>query len=265
MIGAKPSPGTEALRFASVQRSHSGYSTTMYRRSLQIVLASLAIVSSAVLAYAITPREMMARSSDTFDLRKIIPSEFGEWTLEPNVRLVEPEPEADSMARLLYSQEAAYGYRDREGRLVMLLIAYGPNQSARLQLHRPELCYTAAGFRISPTSKAEVSYRTDASPLKLLRLSAQREARFEPISYWMRVGDDVATSVIERNLIRLKLVLRGKIADGALIRVSTIGLTEETAYPLHDRFIRDLLAAVAPDDLSFFVGDQPSSPKVAGR
>jgi hypothetical protein len=63
----------------------------------------------------------------------------------------------------------------------------------------------------------------------------------------------------------LKLVLRGKIADGALIRVSTIGLPDEIAYPLQDRFIRDLLAAVAPDDLSFFIGDQSRGPKIADR
>lgn len=235
----------------------------MKLRPLQIVLATFAILAAAILAQWMVPRAMMARSSESFDLRKVIPSEFGEWTLEPNIKLVEPEP--DSLERQLYSQEAAFGFRDREGHLIMMMIAYGPNQSSRLQLHRPELCYAASGFRVSPTVKAEVAYRADAAPLKLFRLSARREARYEPISYWMRVGDEVATSTVERQIIRMRLVLRGKIADGTLIRVSTIGLTDDIAYPLEDHFIRDLLAAVAPEDLDFFVGDQSRSPKIADR
>jgi EpsI family protein len=263
MIGAKAALYTEMPLPAGLSNSHSGSSIAMKIRPFQIVLAALAILAAAILAQWMVPHTMMARSSDSFDLRKVVPSEFGEWTPDPTVKLVEPE--ADSISHLLYSQEAAFGFRDPERHLIMLMIAYGPNQSARLQLHRPELCYAAAGFRVSSTSKAEVSYRDGAPPLKLLRLNARREARYEPISYWMRVGDGVATDVIERNLIRLKLVMQGKIADGALIRVSTIGLPDEVAYPLQDRFIRDLLAAVAPENLSFFVGEPASGAKVADR
>ena len=31
----------------------------------------------------------------------------------------------------------------------MLMIAYGESQSDRLQLHHPEVCYTAQGFRVT--------------------------------------------------------------------------------------------------------------------
>ncbi len=223
-------------------------------RPLQAILASLAILSSAVLAQIFVPREMMVRASNSFNLGKIIPHQFGEWTSVPNIKLVEPE--SDSLGRQLYSQELGLGFRDRDGHLVMLLIAYGPNQSARLQLHKPELCYTAQGFRITPTFQAEVAYREGVAPLTLLRLTAQRETRREPISYWTRVGDDVPIGAVDRNLVRLRLVLQGKIADGALIRISTLGLPEDEAFKIHDRFIHDLLGAIAPEDLNFFVGDR---------
>jgi EpsI family protein len=250
------------LRLAGTQGSHSGYSIAMQRRSLQIVLASLAILTSAVFAYVLVPRETMARSSDTFDLRKVLPSQFGEWKLEPNVRLIEP-PGPDTLARQIYSQEIARGYVNSDGRVVMLLIAYGPNQSQRLQLHRPEICYAAEGFRVSQQFRTQVSYRDDEPPLKLTRLTAQREARLEPVSYWMRIGDDIATGVVERQLIRLKYVFRGVVPDGTLIRISTTGLPVEMAYEVQDRFIRDLLAAVAPEDLGFFIGDRSHNSKVA--
>ena len=83
---------------------------------------------------------------------------------------------------------------------------------------------------------------------------AERESRFEPITYWMRVGNDITTGVVDRQLIRLKYGLRGIIPDGALMRVSTVGIPEQASYALQNQFIRDLLAAIAPQDLKFFTG-----------
>jgi len=219
------------------------------------VFASVTILSAAVLAHLAVPRELMAVSTESFDLQKVIPAQFGEWTADPKIRLIAP-PAPDSLARQLYSQEIARGYRDREGNLVMLLVAYGPNQSSRLQLHRPEICYTADGFRVSSPSRVNVTYRDGASPLRLFRLTARREARVEPISYWIRVGDDIATGVWDRQIARLKFGLRNKVADGALMRVSTIGVSEDKAYEVQDRFIREFFEALAPQDRSFFFGGE---------
>jgi len=134
------------------------------------------------------------------------------------------------------------------------MVAYGPVQNYRLKAHRPEMCYTAAGFRVSRKTETTLSYRDGAPPLKVARLVAERESRFEPISYWMRVGNDITTGVIDRQLVRIKYGLRGIIPDGALIRVSTVGLTRDASYRLQEQFIRDLLAAVAPQDRRFFTG-----------
>jgi hypothetical protein len=60
--------------------------------------------------------------------------------------------------------------------------------------------------------------------------------------------------VVERQLIRLKYGLRGLIPDGALIRVSTVGLPQDASFKLQDQFIRDLLAAVPQNELAFFTG-----------
>jgi len=75
----------------------------------------------------------------------------------------------------------------------------------------------------------------------------------------VRIGDNIATSVVERQIIKLKYGLRGIVPDGALIRVSTTGLPVEAGFELQDRFIRDFLSAVAPEDLKFFVGDRGQS------
>lgn len=225
---------------------------------LQVVLVSIALLTSAILAQVLEPRELMARTA-AIHLETAIPRQFDGWTEVPNMQPIVPaDPEGvvdpDANNGRIYSQEVGRGYVDRSGNVVMLLVAYGPVQNYRLKAHRPEMCYTAAGFRISGKHADQLTLGNEQNPLKLTRLIAQREARFEPISYWMRVGNDIATGVVDRQIIRLKYGLRGIIPDGALIRISTVGLSEEMAFKVQDRFIRDFLAAVAPQDREFFAG-----------
>jgi EpsI family protein len=226
---------------------------------IQVVLACVAMIAAAILAQVLTPRELMARTSASMDLQKIIPQNFGTWTLVPSISPVTPtEPEGyvqpDRFSAKFYSQEVARGYSDGHGNIVMLLVAYGPVQNYRLKAHRPEICYTANGFRVSDMYKSQMSYRDGAEPIKLTRLTTQRETRLEPVSYWMRVGNDIATGPVESQIIRLKYGLHGIIPDGALVRVSTIGLSPEASFALQDKFIRDLLAAIPPQELKFFIG-----------
>ncbi|QND70444.1 exosortase-associated protein EpsI, V-type [Tardiphaga robiniae] len=231
----------------------------MLRHRIHVILAAVAIVGAAVMAKVLEPRELMARTSASLNLEQVIPKQFGQWRLVPEIAPVTPaDPEgyvdADANSNRIYSQEVGRAYSDGNGHLVMLLVAYGPVQNYRLKAHRPEMCYTAAGFRISGKTDAELSYRSNASPIRMTRLVAEREARLEPISYWMRVGNDISNGVVDRQIVRVKYGLRGLIPDGALIRVSTIGLPEEASYQVQDNFIRDLLAAIPPNELKFFTG-----------
>jgi EpsI family protein len=231
----------------------------MRTNRVQVILASIAILGAAVLAKVLEPHELMARSAASPSLEQVIPRQFGTWKVVPEISPIIPaDPEGyvepDPQSARLYSQEVGRGYTDGHGNIVMLMVAYGPVQNFRLKAHRPEICYTAAGFRVSEKTSTELSYRDGAPPIKMARLTAEREARFEPISYWMRVGNDISNGVIDRQIIRLKYGLRGIIPDGALIRVSTVGLPKDASYKLQDQFIRDLLAAVPPNERKFFTG-----------
>jgi EpsI family protein len=230
----------------------------MKNNRFHVVLASIALLASAVLAEVLAPRELMARSS-SIDLEAAIPRQFGEWTLVPEIKPVIPDdPEGvidpDDKLNRVYSQEVSRAYHDASGNIVMFLVAYGPVQNYRLKAHRPEMCYTAAGFRVSGKHGEELTLPGSKHPLKMTRLTAERETRFEPISYWMRVGNDVATGIVDRQIVRLKYGLQGIIPDGALIRVSTIGLPEKASFAVQDHFIRDFISAVAPQNRKFFTG-----------
>jgi len=220
---------------------------------LQVYMAALAILGSAVLAQAMIPRQRMARSVESFNLETIIPERFGEWTYLPRIRLIQPV-EPGGLVDDLYSQVLGRGYVDRDGHVVMLLVAYGPSQSGQIQLHRPEVCYVASGFRILQAFQGEIAYRDDIS-WKIRRLSTQLEQRVEPISYWMRVGNDIVADYVAQKTTQLKYSLRGILPDGILVRVSNVDLPAEAAYALHDRFIRDLLDAIGPKNLQPFIGD----------
>jgi EpsI family protein len=216
-------------------------------------IAAAAILGGAAAAEAMRPRTMMAETERAIDFAAALPDNFGGWTRAPSVRLVEPV-EADNLANQTYSQMVGRAYTDRDGNMVMLLIAYGPRQSDRLQLHRPETCYLAEGFQVTRPTPSTVRISPGIRPFELRRMVAQRERRFERITYWMRIGDDIASNLIERQLVKLRYGLAGVIPDGVLVRVSTLNIDNRIADALHDRFLADLMRAIDKGSLRHFVG-----------
>jgi EpsI family protein len=222
-------------------------------RSVNMALACVAMLGAAVLAYVLTPHRLMARTHDVFDIDAHVPKAFGEWAALPGLQAIKPPP--DGLEAEIYNQEVSRAYVDREGHAVMLMIAYGESQSDRLQLHHPEVCYTAQGFRVTKPVTTEFKWSPTSKPIPLTRLIATREGRVEPIAYWMRIGYDVTNSNWARNALKLKYGLRGWIPDGALFRVSTLGVPENMSEQVQDKFIRDLLNSVPPDTREFIIGE----------
>ncbi len=228
---------------------------TMNGRRINIVMAIAMILGAAMTAQAMIPHNKLGKVPTQEELDRMIPKSFGQWTYEPEVRLVEP-PGSDTLSKQIYSAELARGYRDPEGRLVMLMIAYGASQSDRLQLHRPEICYAAQGFRVAKLTTVPLDLGLGLPGLTVRHLLAQRENRLEPITYWMRLGDTVATNAVQRQVLKVEYGLHGYIADGALVRLSTIDLPEDQAYALQTRFVGDFLRSVDPETRRFLIGNE---------
>ena len=62
----------------------------------------------------------------------------------------------------------------------------------------------------------------------------------------MRIGYDNSSSNWARQALKLGYGLRGLVPDGALFRVSTIGIPADLSFKIQDKFIHDLLNAVDP-------------------
>jgi EpsI family protein len=237
-------------------------------RSINLVLASIAMLAAALLAHAMAPHRLMARMHDAFDIDAHVPHAFGDWSALPGLEAVRPR--RDGREARIANQEVSRAFVDKEGHAIMLVIAYSENQGARLQLHHPEICYTAQGFRVTRPVTSTFAWSPSAPSIELTRLIATREARFEPISYWIRIGYDVTNSNFERQLLKVEYGLRGWIPDRLLFRVSTVGMPAEMSFKIQEKFIRDLLNAAPAETRAFLVGDPakallPSRRQAAGQ
>ena len=110
--------------------------------------------------------------------RSICRPQFGEWKPVEGLNVVAPAP-PDALEREVYNQEASRGFIDPDGNIVMLMVAYGESQSDRLQLHHPEVCYTAQGFRVSGNEfgQARLLPRVAAAQADKARRRARRADR----------------------------------------------------------------------------------------
>ena len=59
----------------------------------------------------------------------------------------------------------------------------------------------------------------------------------------LRIGNDDTKSSWARNALKVEYGLRGWISDGALFRVSTVGVPRDVSFEVQDKFTRDLLNA----------------------
>ena len=95
------------------------------------------------------------RSASTISARQklddLVPKTIGPWKFVAASGLVVP-PE-DQLSRTLYSQLLTRVYSDGENPPMMLLIAQSASQTGILQVHRPESCYPASGYQISPVTQ----------------------------------------------------------------------------------------------------------------
>ena len=232
------------------------------KRQLRISLAvGVAMVATAVATHALTPSTRLAATRERFDLAAAIPAQFAGWSVDNAIAPVAPNPDSQAALDRIYDQTLARSYIDAAGQRVMLSIAYGDDQSKALQLHLPEICYVAQGFQI--VQKGEGVLASPFGPLPVKRLVARADARNEPITYWITVGDQATRAGFAQKLQLLAYGLSGKIPDGMLVRISTIDRDVPAAYRIQDAFSTALLAALTPQSRVRLLGQRAAAPVVA--
>ena len=207
------------------------------RRDLLIGGASLAAAGTA---FARMPHDpMMLIGKDQLD--KIVPLRVGDWTFDTTSGLVLPPP--DQLARLLYDQQVARSYTSPDQLPVMLLLAYGSSQSGMLQIHRPEICYPASGFKLTETQVTAIPLASGHA-LPSRSFTANSDTRVEQVLYWTRIGELVPTGWWTQRLAVVRSNLHGRIPDGLLVRLSTVSSDAAQADATLKKFAGAMLDAM---------------------
>lgn len=183
-------------------------------------------------------------------LHDVIPEGFADWRTDAVAAAFVRAP--GELEKQLYQQLLERTYIDRDGRRIMLSMAYGIDQSAGLELHWPELCYRFGGYTVHGKHLAPI--RTAGSEVDVSRLIAELPQRPEPVTYWAVLGGERIPDAQTFRLRRLAHAVQREAADGLLVRVSSIDPLPERAFALQARFIDDMVAALAPGDRPKIVG-----------
>jgi EpsI family protein len=217
-----------------------------------IVLGS-ALLGVAAAAYARMPQPHVPKlEKDGLDKR--IPKQIGPWTFATASGIVMPPP--DELSDRLYSHTLTRYYYADNAAPIALLIAYSNVQDGLLQLHRPEICYPASGYKLTETQVSPLDLGRGSS-IPVRTFTADGVSRNEKVLYWTRLGEDIPTSWAAQRWAVAKANLEGNIPDGILVRVSTESSdTLERSMQTLTSFSRMMLASVTPDVRKLLIGDR---------
>ena len=208
--------------------------------------AMLLMVAGAALTYFGKPTIFLADQIGKPDLENLLPQQFGPWKIDTSLPVVLPSPDVQAQLKKIYNQVLSRTYVNPQGDRIMLSVAYGGDQSDGTSAHRPEVCYPAQGFEI--TSNKRAALQVADGKLSVRHLMATSTRRMEPITYWIVVGNEAVTSGVDQKLALMRYGLRGVIADGMLVRVSSIDPDMDHGYGLQSSFIAAMAAALPIKD-----------------
>jgi EpsI family protein len=218
------------------------------RRSILIGGACLAAAGAA---YAMTPRQRVSLLGSGA-LAPLLPLAVPGWAGRDVSGLVAAATDGTLEAKL-YNEMVQRLYEDPAGNTIMMMVAHGPTQSNDLQLHRPEVCYPAFGYKV---------FDSRPRPLPLARgailpgrsMVAEQGGRRETVLYWTRLGEFLPVNGSEQRLDRVRLALQGQIGDGVLARFSMVEEDSAVALSHMSSFVAALIAATSANGRRALIG-----------
>ena len=182
-------------------------------------------------------------------LEDVVPKTIGRWKFETASGLVVP-PE-DQLADALYSQVLTRVYWDGQNPAIMLLMAQAGSQTGFLQVHRPETCYTAGGYEITPLAPHPIPIGQKV--IRANTIDATSGGPIEHVVYWTRVGDQMPQTWREQKLSVAEQNLKGIIPDAILVRISMVSPDGAAARATINEFVRTLIASVPASTRLVFI------------
>ena len=211
----------------------------------------IALLMTACLSIVLKPSKLHTNITQQ-QLEEMVPKQFGEWKLGKTVALVNPLSDVKAQMDETYGAIVSRNYENTQGVNVMLLVAYGNQQTQKIKSHRQEVCYSSQGYAISDRKSTKIAFGDRR--IEVTQFFSQRDIRMEPVTYWFTMGTKVVTTKFDRMFTGIIESLTGEIPDGILVRVSNLSSNTEESYVLHDCFIRAMLNAMDNKYLKIFIG-----------
>lgn len=218
------------------------------------LMIGLSMLAAVGLSYALTPKMKIADQGAKINLETLIPQQFGDWKLDETIVPLRVSPDVQAALNAVYNQILTRTYVNSKDERIMLSIAYGADQGDNVQVHLPEGCYRGQGYAVS--DKIEDVMQTLVGKIPVSKLVATMGSRQEPITYWVVVGGEVARDSWEMKKAKLRHAMKGEIADGILIRISSITPDVNHGYETQREFSQAMLAAIPPALRSRLIGTE---------
>jgi EpsI family protein len=225
--------------------------TLVSRRALMLGIGSAA---TAGVAGLMTPRHYEPGVRQ-IRLDDVVPNAVGPWQAQKSGAFILPE---DGTSDSAYDQIVTRRFAAATGPDIMLLIAHGAAQSGLMRVHRPDTCYTSAGFKILGLHDVSLAVGA-ARPIAAQSFVGVRDDRVETVLYWTRIAGFFPRNLIAQRLIMLRLGLTGLIPDGLLVRISALGSGE--VGPALAQFATELVSQSGPEGRALLLGPQDSRPQ----
>ena len=207
----------------------------------QVLVGGL-FAAASVASFGLVPRQRVAGMRRNV-LDAWMPDTVGRYAAAQSSAIVLPP--SDDLESRLYDNLVTRVYAAPDGPPIMLLIAYSSTQDGMLQVHRPEFCYEAAGFELTPTTRIGLSDRSGRS-IGGNAFSGTSPDRLEQVIYWTRIGSAFPQSWTQQRLAVMDENLHGRIPDGLLGRVSTTVEEGPVAIGVLQDFVESLSRASSP-------------------
>jgi len=196
----------------------------MQSRRYQVVLLFIMLLA-LWLSFTLRPTVDASKRLPAETFTNEIPEQFGGWVRVPSKSIaidLYQKMEGERTTDNPYDDTFIQSYRNEQGHVLELAIAYGALQRQEVKIHRPDLCYYAQGYEVNALLPEAFTFSSVSQTIDGQRMQVRSRGQTQLVSYWIRVGDLFSQSAWQTRLYLIQQGLLGHVPDGVLVRVSSV-------------------------------------------
>ena len=218
------------------------------RRGRRAVFMALAMLGAALAAIALRPGRLPA-PAPTVQLESALPHRFNGW---------QGHAVADGMGLPggRTGQWLVRQYVNQEGEGVLLSVTLVNDAGDALEARLAEDEMARLGSQVVRVTRDRL--RLPGRSVPVTRVMAARGSRYEPMTYWITIGDRVVRGRMEWLGAQVVQGLSGRPVQVIEVRVSSVVTEMSQGFAGHDRFIKMLVAEMPAAGVNRLLGAKMS-------